>query len=184
MSSLDYLMAQVRKIVERAGPLPEPESAMLGFDLSLFTWEEQARLSAFIAQIEARYHTQIEPRYHSRLTSSELNEVIWWRALQRALEHGDQAASAKYRRYLATSDDELLQRFLALDESRMPNPGAPSWVGPDAPQVRKEHTIYSLSRVNYRSTRMCIERLQKGSLQGDDWDMVWMWLEQYEEEQP
>ena len=116
MSSLDYLMAQVKKIVEK---VPKPDEPMA--------------------------------EYEDEFSSEEL--------------------------------DDLYQRFLALDENKMPNPNSPSWIGEASPQVQKGDVIFVLSRINYRSTRSSIQLHLSWGKGLHDWngEAMLMWLEQYEE---
>ncbi len=73
---------------------------------------------------------------------------------------------------------DLYQRFLALDEAKMPT------FEQGARQVKKAHVIYTLSQINYRSMRASIARhIQwwgESRLAGEA-DHMLMWLDEYEE---
>ena len=132
-----------------------------------------------VERLEERAPKPPEPEDDlSTLTSRELYDLLHTIKLEEALERGDLEAAARYQRRLATSDDELRRRFLALDERTIPT------FEQGAPQVREEHIIYSLTRVNFRSTRICFERLRTEGLRSGDRDEMWMWLDQYAGSEP
>jgi predicted metal-dependent phosphoesterase TrpH len=176
MSSLDNLYNQVRKIVEEVGPAQASEPEMGDFDLSSYTAEEQERFKRFLAQIETRCPDFHAKRPFEELTNAELDEFEHWALLDDAHRRGDQAAAEMYRRKLArsaTSDEELVQRFLALDESSIPTHEE------GARQVKQGHVRYTLSRINYRHARTSVAGLRADGLRCGDREELWMWLEAY-----
>src|SRR5260370_18496757 len=128
MSGLHGMNGRVDRLEEKAPKPPEPQPDLLAdFTLSLFTGDEQERFRRFIEEIESRFVEQ--------LTGSELNEVMWWCGLYIALERSDQATAAQYRRYLATSDEELLARFLGIHENSIPGCDSVTGTYPGAPKL-------------------------------------------------
>lgn len=174
MNEYSNLHRRIDKMLAAIEPLlPVAQSSEPLFKLHLFAPQEQSRLQSFLL-----LHNITRNRFQasmSELGNAEMDELGNWLRLEQALDSEDTIAAERYRRYLATSQEQLLAMFLALDENSIPRQE-----GEHIPTYEDKHVTYTLHRTNFRHTRQTIERhLKSGSLQPGDIDDMWMWVETY-----
>lgn len=140
--------------------LPQPTAGPAIFDFSLFPVPEQTQLRLFLATLP-------DPLILRDLTDQQMHIIECWANLGRALAEGNKQEAARQRDMINTTDDELLQAFLNLDLSTLPEQR-------DAPGLNEQvgHCIYSYTRVWYRSIAAMVQN-QGVERYRDD---LWRWV--------
>jgi hypothetical protein len=162
-SNINGLNRRLNKIQES---LPRRDSQAFEWDYSLFTPVEQAELQLFMESFPEKLCET------SRLSGEKLAQFGCWLRIERALRNGDMTEAEKWRRRRATTLEQLVDRFLNLDISSIPeDPNEP------CPKVVDDKITYTLSRVNYRTLCWSVQYRPEDSAKRDD---MWRWIEYLE----
>lgn len=176
MSNIHSLHQRINKMLAHIEQqLPEDQAALLSaFSLHLFTDQEVERLYSLLELVESKCELLASGRPDYRaLSDEELDQLHLWLELDQALKQEDIGSAAYCRRRLSIGREQLIQAFLALDESSIPE-------FDQAPRVTQGHVIYTLYRTNFRSYRAEVERaLSRTQPTFIDLDVIHMWVDAF-----
>jgi len=194
MSSLNGLNGRVQRL-EDAAPKPDPGLYLIYAEefapLDKLTQEERAALDAFIARVQPKLDRGLTgpgpagsrgyPDMRG-LSERDLDEWHAWAKLGGALWRDDAVEAAKWRRYRTEDKEQLVQRFLSIDELSIPKTDSASTQHVKAPTVKLDGGgTKELHRTYFRSDRGYIER-NRDRLMTDDYETMHQWLEVFGEE--
>jgi hypothetical protein len=134
-----------------------PKTPVRQTDASLFTEQEREQLIAFSDSLP-------RPLDLRTLNEGQLNERKHWLFLEKALSEGNMAEAEKLRRRYSTSLEQLVDMFLSLDISSIPE----GKVIVDAGACYS-HTSHRNIRINYIETGKAQERIND----------IWRWVEYF-----
>ena len=153
MSSLNSLSSRLAKVKESLPPSPKERET----DVSLFTEQEREQVCAFVDSLPRPLDLQA-------LNDDQLDERRHWLKLEEALYKGDMAEAEKLRKRHSVTLEQLVDRFLNLDISSIP----------DGKVLVDTGRCYS--HVSYRDIRINYIERGKARRRIDD---IWRWVEYF-----
>ncbi len=148
--------------------LPRRDTTLFEWDYSLFTPVEQAELQIFIESFPDKLCET------NKLSGEQLTQFSCWVRLYVALQNGNMVEAEKWRRRRAMSLEQLVDRFLSLDISSIPDGNDPGI------QVKDDNCIYSLRQTNYRCLQWSVTRDDR-RYAGQSRNEMWIWIEYLEQ---